>query len=96
MFAGKPNNISMDKHIPIIQLHAVEKIKIKSNRDLLTLLPCHPYASGGGSGLWSTVNELKIEEKCTMKKAICIILAAVAAVAIIVSRRPRPRGRREI
>ena len=42
MFAGKPNNISMDKHIPIIQLHAVEKIKIKSNRDLLTLLPCHP------------------------------------------------------
>lgn len=37
----------MDKHIPIIQLHAVEKIKIKSNRDLLTLLPCHPYASGG-------------------------------------------------
>lgn len=47
MFAGKPNNISMDKHIPIIQLHAVEKIKIKSNRDLLTLLPCHPYASGG-------------------------------------------------
>ena len=31
-----------------------------------------------------------------MKKAICIILAAVAAVAIIVSRRLRPRGRREI
>lgn len=31
-----------------------------------------------------------------MKKAICIFLAAVAAVAIIVSRRPRSRGRREI
>ena len=31
-----------------------------------------------------------------MKKAICIILAAAAAVAIIVSRCPRPRGRREI
>lgn len=51
MFAGKPNNISMDKHIPIIQLHAVEKIKIKSNRDLLTLLPCHPYASGGAAAV---------------------------------------------
>lgn len=31
-----------------------------------------------------------------MKKAIYIILAAAAAVAIIGSRRPRPRGRREI
>ncbi len=31
-----------------------------------------------------------------MKKAICIILAAAAAVAIIVSRHPRPCGRREI
>ena len=47
MFAGKPNNISMDKHIPIIRLHAVEKNKIQSSRDLLTLLTCHPYASGG-------------------------------------------------
>ena len=96
MFAGKPNNISMDKHIPIIQLHAVEKIKIKSNRDLLTLLPCHPYASGGGSGMWSIVKEPKIRRINTMKKVICIILAAAAAMTFIVSRRPRPRGRREI
>ena len=47
MFAGKPDNISTDGRIPIIQLHAVEKIKIQSNHDLLTLLTCHPYASGG-------------------------------------------------
>ena len=33
--------------IQIIQPHEVEKIKIQSNRDLLTLLTCHPYASGG-------------------------------------------------
>ena len=33
--------------IRIIQPHEVEKIKIQSNRDLLTLLTCHPYASGG-------------------------------------------------
>lgn len=33
--------------IQIIQPHEVEKIKIHSNRDLLTLLTCHPYASGG-------------------------------------------------
>ena len=96
MFAGKPNNISMDKHIPIIQLHAVEKIKIKSNRDLLTLLPCHPYASGGGSGMGSIVKEPKIRRINTMKKVICIILAVAAAMTFIVSRRPRPRGRREI
>ena len=31
-----------------------------------------------------------------MKKAICIILAVAAATTFIVSRRPRPRGRREI
>ena len=31
----------------IIQPHEVEKIKIQPNRDLLTLLTCHPYASGG-------------------------------------------------
>ena len=31
-----------------------------------------------------------------MKKAICIILAVTAAMAFIVSRRSRPRGRREI
>lgn len=96
MFAGKPNNISMDKHIPIIQLHAVEKIKIKSNRDLLTLLPCHPYASGGGSGMWCTVKEPKNRRINTMKKVICIILAVAAAMTFIVSRRPRPRCRREI
>ena len=33
--------------IQIIQLHEVEKIKIQPNHDLLTLLTCHPYASGG-------------------------------------------------
>ncbi len=31
----------------IIQPHEVEKIKLQSGRDLLTLLTCHPYASGG-------------------------------------------------
>lgn len=31
----------------IIQPHEVEKIKLQPNRDLLTLLTCHPYASGG-------------------------------------------------
>jgi len=34
-------------NIQIIQPHEVEKIKIQPNRDLLTLLTCHPYASGG-------------------------------------------------
>ena len=29
--------------IQIIQPHEVEKIKIQPNRDLLTLLTCHPY-----------------------------------------------------
>ncbi len=33
--------------IQIIQPHEVEKVKIQPNRDLLTLLTCHPYASGG-------------------------------------------------
>ena len=33
--------------IEIIQPHEVEKIKIQTNRDLLTLLTCHPYANGG-------------------------------------------------
>ena len=33
--------------ISIIQPHEVEKIRIQPNRDLLTLLTCHPYASGG-------------------------------------------------
>lgn len=33
--------------IQIIQPHEVDKIKIQSDRDLLTLLTCHPYASGG-------------------------------------------------
>ena len=33
--------------IQIIQPHEVDKIKIQPNRDLLTLLTCHPYASGG-------------------------------------------------
>ena len=33
--------------IQIIQPHEVEKIEIQPNRDLLTLLTCHPYASGG-------------------------------------------------
>ena len=33
--------------IQIIQPHEVEKIKIQPNRDLLTLLTCQPYASGG-------------------------------------------------
>ena len=33
--------------IQIIQPHEVEKIKIQPNRDLLTLLTCHPYASDG-------------------------------------------------
>lgn len=33
--------------IRIIQPHQIERIKIQSSRDLLTLLTCHPYASGG-------------------------------------------------
>lgn len=33
--------------IQVIQPHEVDKIKIQSDRDLLTLLTCHPYASGG-------------------------------------------------
>ena len=33
--------------IQIIQPHEVDMIKIQQNRDLLTLLTCHPYASGG-------------------------------------------------
>ena len=33
--------------IQIIQPHKVDKIKIQQDRDLLTLLTCHPYASGG-------------------------------------------------
>lgn len=33
--------------IQIIQPHEVDKIKIQSDRDLLTLLTCYPYASGG-------------------------------------------------
>ena len=33
--------------IQIIQPKEVEKIKIQPNRNLLTLLTCHPYASGG-------------------------------------------------
>ena len=33
--------------IQIILPHEVDKIKIQSDRDLLTLLTCHPYASGG-------------------------------------------------
>ena len=33
--------------IQIIQPHGVDMIKIQPNRDLLTLLTCHPYASGG-------------------------------------------------
>ena len=33
--------------IEIIQPHEVEKIKIQQGRDLLTLVTCHPYASGG-------------------------------------------------
>ncbi len=33
--------------IEIIQPHEVDKIKIQQGRDLLALLTCHPYASGG-------------------------------------------------
>lgn len=33
--------------IQVIQPHEAEKIKLQPNRDLLTLLTCHPYASGG-------------------------------------------------
>ena len=33
--------------IQIIQPHEVDKIKIQQGRDLLTLVTCHPYASGG-------------------------------------------------
>ena len=33
--------------IQVIQPHEVAKIKIQPNRDLLTLITCHPYASGG-------------------------------------------------
>lgn len=34
-------------NIQIIQPYEANKIKIQPNRDLLTLLTCHPYASGG-------------------------------------------------
>ena len=33
--------------IQIIQPHEVDRIKIQQGRDLLTLITCHPYASGG-------------------------------------------------
>ena len=33
--------------VQIIQPHEVDKVKIQQGRDLLTLLTCHPYASGG-------------------------------------------------
>ena len=33
--------------IQIIQPHEVDKIKIQQGRDLLALITCHPYASGG-------------------------------------------------
>ena len=33
--------------IQVIQPHEVDKIKIQQGRDLLTLLTCRPYASGG-------------------------------------------------
>lgn len=33
--------------IQIIQPHEVDMIKIQQGRDLLTLVTCHPYASGG-------------------------------------------------
>ena len=33
--------------IQIIQPHEVDRIKIQQGRDLLTLVTCHPYASGG-------------------------------------------------
>lgn len=33
--------------IQIIQPHEVDKIKIQQGCDLLTLVTCHPYASGG-------------------------------------------------
>lgn len=33
--------------IQIIQPHEIEKIEIQQGRDLLTLVTCHPYASGG-------------------------------------------------
>ena len=93
MFANKPGNISTGgdlNHRPC------EVKKPESWQELRHGWPATPTPAAGGSGLWSTVNELKIKEKCTMKKAICIILAAAAVVAIIISKRPRPRGRREI
>lgn len=31
----------------IIEPYEVEQIKIQEGRELLTLLTCHPYASGG-------------------------------------------------
>ena len=31
----------------IIDPHEVEEILIQSDRDMITLLTCHPYASGG-------------------------------------------------
>ena len=34
-------------NIQIIQPHEVDMIKIQPDRELLTLLTCHPYASGG-------------------------------------------------
>lgn len=33
--------------IAVIPPHAIDRILIQSDRDLLTLLTCHPYASGG-------------------------------------------------
>ena len=33
--------------IQIIQPHEVDKVKIQQGRDMLTLITCHPYASGG-------------------------------------------------
>ena len=42
--------------IRIIDPSDVDEILIQPGRELLTLLTCHPYASGGGSDMWSTVS----------------------------------------
>ena len=41
------NGKTPQEDIQIVQPHELEKIKIQQGQDLLTLLTCHPYASGG-------------------------------------------------
>lgn len=45
--------------------------------------------------MWCVAKDYKIKEKNTMKKAICIIAAVIAAAVFFAARRTRPCGRRE-